>query len=680
MKFPVIRVRYYAPILGLVMLLGILVFQGWQMRELLTEREIDYSQDLLRSVGGRTQASLTHRFEEQDMVAVRRAVSEITVFQRETESFLIGPDNRVLVADRLGYDGLPASSLPIHIHYDRLQSARQSKQGEVYVDNEEASAVAYYPISMSAVGQPPFAKTAVLVMNLHFEQGKQEVRRVVRKSVRNSLLIVLLMIGLVSFTLDRTVFRRITTLLDTINRYRAGYIAVRSNDSRRDELGDIARAFDQVADVVDERQARLERSQHDLSKLNQTLEQRVTQRTKALAAEIEERRQTEVALQSSQAELSTVLDLAPDGMVVIDDAGIILKYNSSAERMFGWSEAEVLGKNVNMLMPDPHRVNHDGYLAAYQTTGVRKVIGKEREVEAERRDGTTFPVALSVSEIELHGRRRYIGIVRDITERKEAEQAVAKAQQRMLEAEKMAALGGLVAGVAHEINTPVGVGVTAVSHLREEVQAFESRYREGQMKRSDLENLLSTSTTSAQIIEDNLHRASQLIRSFKEIAVDQAGDDVREIGVADYVDRVLTSLHPRLKNRPIKVQSMVDPNDLRVRLQPGGLSQIVTNLVINSLTHAFDTEQAGEIGFEIKVRGKGMTMVYYDTGKGMSQEVADRIFEPFFTTKRGQGGSGLGMNIIYNIVTQKFGGQIRCESKLGTGTRFIIRIPDCVVG
>ena len=679
MKLPTVRVRFYAPILAAVMLLGILIFQGWQLRELLTEREIDYSQDLLRSVGARAQASLTHRFEEADLVAVRRAVSEISVFQRETESYLIGPDNRVLAADRLGYDGMEASRLPIHIDADRLRAVRQSKQGDVFIDTAESSAAAYYPISMSPAGQPPFAKTAVLVINLHFEQGKQEVRRFVRRSVRNSLLIVLLMVGAISFALHRTVIRRITELLETINRYRAGDPAARSRDDRRDELGDIARAFNQVADAVEERQARLERSQQDLSKLNQTLEQRVFDRTEALALEVDERRNAEAALQASQSELSVVLDLAPDGIVVINDTGHIQKFNNSAERLFGYTEAEVLGQKVDMLMPEPHRTAHDSYMAAYHSTGERKVIGREREVDAQRRDGTTFPVALSVSEVLLNGERCYVGTIRDITERKEAEQAVAKAQQRLLEAEKMAALGGLVAGVAHEINTPVGVGVTAVSHLRDEVKAFETRYREGQMKRSDLENLLATSTTSTQIIEDNLHRASQLIRSFKEIAVDQTGDDVREIGVADYVERVLTSLHPSLKNRPIKVSSTVDPENLRVRLQPGGLSQVVTNLVMNSLTHAFDPEQAGEIGFEIKARGKGMTIVYYDTGKGMTKDVADRIFEPFFTTKRGQGGSGLGMNIIYNIVTQKYGGQIRCESKTGMGTRFVIKIPDCVV-
>ena len=299
MKLPTVRVRFYAPILAAVMLLGILIFQGWQLRELLTEREIDYSQNLLRSVGARAQASLTHRFEEADLVAVRRAVSEISVFQRETESYLIGPDNRVLAADRLGYDGMEASRLPIHIDADRLRAVRQSKQGDVFIDTAESSAAAYYPISMSAAGQPPFAKTAVLVINLHFEQGKQEVRRFVRRSVRNSLLIVLLMVGAISFALHRTVIRRITELLEAINRYRAGDIAARSHDNRQDELGDIARSFNQVADAVEERQARLERSQQDLSKLNQTLEQRVLDRTEALALEVEERRNAAVALQAS---------------------------------------------------------------------------------------------------------------------------------------------------------------------------------------------------------------------------------------------------------------------------------------------------------------------------------------------------------------------------------------------
>lgn len=674
-----IRIRHLAPLLAAIMLIGILVFQGYQLRTLLYEREMQYSERQLRNVAARAQASLNHRFELGDMVLVRQAMSDVGLYQRETEAFLLGPDNRVLAADRLGFDGTDSGRLPVAIDGARLSLARSSLQGVVATNEAQGAMTAYYPVSMTKTGERPYDKAAVLVVNLHYEQGLKEVRTFIRKSVRNSLVIVLLMVGAVSLTLHLKVIRRITGLRETINRYRSGALDARSTDETRDEIGDIAQAFNQVADTIAERQLRLERSQDELSTLNQTLEQRVLERTRALELEVEERRRTEDALQSSQQELKTVLELAPDGMVVINDKGLIYKFNSAAERMFGRTEAEVMGRNVNLLMPDPHRSAHDGYLANYEATGIAKVIGREREVEAMRSDGTVFPIALSVSQFTLRGERHYIGIVRDISERKAAEQAVARAQQRLLEAEKMVSLGSLVAGVAHEINIPVGVGVTAISHLQDEVHAFADRYRAGQMKRSDLEQFLTTSTSSAQIVEDNLRRASQLIRSFKEIAVDQTGDDVRDITIGDYVDSVLISLHPRLKNRPITVSTSVQPEGLKVRLQAGGLSQIVTNLVLNSLIHAFDADDAGEIAFAIVRRGSGIVLTYSDTGRGMAADVAERVFEPFFTTKRGQGGSGLGMNIIYNIVTQKFAGDIHCESAPGKGTRFIISIPDCVI-
>lgn len=141
----------------------------------------------------------------------------------------------------------------------------------------------------------------------------------------------------------------------------------------------------------------------------------------------------------------------------------------------------------------------------------------------------------------------------------------------------------------------------------------------------------------------------------------------------------MTSLQPRLKNRPVRVACTVDPSELTVRLQAGGISQIATNLVMNSLTHAFAHEDSGEIGISVVRKGGGIVLTYHDTGKGMTEDVASRIFDPFFTTKRGQGGSGLGMHIVFNLVTQTYGGEITCKSAPGEGTRFTITIPDCVV-
>lgn len=676
----IIKVRHYTPILAATMLLSILLFQGWQLTSLLRDREWDYSRNLLHNLSDRAQASLGRRFEENDVAHIGQAMSDIYLFKRETKSFLIDDQNRVITADRLGYDGMAIGRLPIQIDPRQLKAARKTLQGNILVERTKNTLTAYYPVSMAQNGEQPYSRTAVLIITLHVAQGMEEVQDFVAESILNSLALVVLLVTFLTVALHFALSRRVSRMLDVSSRYISGEISARNTDTSPDEIGEIARAFNLVADAVAEKQFGLEKSQEDLSRLNRTLEERVIERTKALEQEVEERARAEDMLRGSEAELETVLNLAPDGIIVINERGIVAKFNHSAERMFGWTEQEITGQNLNCIMPEPHHSAHDSYLQTYHDTGERKVIGREREVEGQRRDGKPFPVALSVSEIQLRGARHYIGVVRDISARKDAEQALSKARDSLLEAEKMAALGGLVAGVAHEINTPVGVGVTAASHLGIEVEAFVSRYKDGTMKRSDLEQLLTTCTDSVEIIESNLVRASQLIRSFKEIAVDQVGDDVREIAIGDYIGQVLTSLRPQLKNRPIETLISVTPPDMRVRLQPGGISQIMTNLVINSLTHAFDAADTGRITFVVTERDGAVDIVYSDDGKGMSKTVRGRIFDPFFTTKRGQGGSGLGMNIVYNLVTQKFGGEIQCDSVPGEGTRFSMTFPECVVG
>ena len=674
-----IKVKHHLPILAAFMLLGILLFQGWQLTSLLREREWEYSDTLLHNLSGRAQTSLGRRFESGDMVAVRQAMSEIYLFKRETEAFLIGPGDRVVAADRLGFDGDPIAALPIKLDPAKLRQSKETLQVFIVTDRPNNRLIAYVPVSMSRAGQPPFSKAGVLAIILDAKQGIEEVSDVVRQSVLSSLVIVLLLIGTVTLALHFLWTRRVTAILNVTQSYLRGNLSARNTAAWKDEIGEIALAFNQISDAVAERQARLEASQQELQELNATLEARVAERTATLAREVEERSRIELALRASEQELQSVLDLAPDGIVVITQKGIITKFNEAAERMTGWSEKEVVGQNVKCLMPEPHRGQHDHYLMNYQETGIAKVIGSEREVHALRRDGSLYDVSLSVSAVTLRGEGHYIGIIRNISDRKAAEAALAKAQQNLLEAEKMAALGGLVAGVAHEINTPVGVGVTAISHLALQATAFSDRYRAGEMKRSDLEQFLTTCNEATAIIETNLERASQLIRSFKEIAVDQTGDDVREIVLGDYINQVLTSLRPKLKQRPITVSVDIDPADLRVRLQPGGLSQVVTNLVMNSLTHGFEPEAQGEIRLAASLVGDALELVYADTGKGMSAEIVERIFDPFFTTKRGAGGSGLGMHIVYNLLTQKYGGQIRCESAPGKGTRFIMHIPRSVV-
>ncbi len=249
-----------------------------------------------------------------------------------------------------------------------------------------------------------------------------------------------------------------------------------------------------------------------------------------------------------------------------------------------------------------------------------------------------------------------------------------KTQDKLVEIEKMAALGSLVAGVAHEINTPVGVGVTGASYLEEESQHITEKYSEGNLKGSELETYLKTVTTTSTSILSNLLRAGELIKSFKQVAVDQSHEERRKFKIKKYIKEVLVSLRPKYKNSGHTIEIICHDN-LEINSYPGSFSQIITNFVMNSLIHAFDGIEKGIMLFDVSIKEGELLFKYKDNGHGIDEENLKMIFEPFYTTKRNQGGTGLGMHIVYNLVTQTLGGQIECTSSFSTGTTFLIRLP-----
>lgn len=247
-------------------------------------------------------------------------------------------------------------------------------------------------------------------------------------------------------------------------------------------------------------------------------------------------------------------------------------------------------------------------------------------------------------------------------------------QEQLVHQEKMASLGGLVAGVAHEINTPIGVGVTAASTLQSATQDTHTAYDEGRLSESGLRKYLQTALQSANILMTNLNRAASLIHSFKQVAVDQTSSEIRQFNVRSYLDEILLSLRPKLKNRPISVVIDV-PDAIEISSYPGAFSQIITNLVMNSLIHAFPEGSSGSIKISIVDCDENLTLHYRDDGVGMSREDLQRVFDPFFTTRRGSGGSGLGMHIVYNLITQQLHGKISIDSVLGEGVHVVIQVP-----
>jgi PAS domain S-box-containing protein len=256
-----------------------------------------------------------------------------------------------------------------------------------------------------------------------------------------------------------------------------------------------------------------------------------------------------------------------------------------------------------------------------------------------------------------------------------------QAQEQLVEAEKMASLGGLVAGVAHEINTPIGIGVTAASHLNDISDKTGEMLEEGTLKKASLVSYFRNARESSTIILTNLKRAADLVRSFKQVAVDQSSEERRRVQLANYLDEILLSLRPSLKKGDFKVLVDCDA-DIEIDSYPGAISQIVTNLIMNSTIHGYDSGESGSLKIKVdREEDEGLVrLIYSDDGKGIPQEYLDKIFDPFFTTNRGNGGSGLGLNILYNLVTRVLRGKVRCESELGRGTTFIIKFPATFPG
>lgn len=255
------------------------------------------------------------------------------------------------------------------------------------------------------------------------------------------------------------------------------------------------------------------------------------------------------------------------------------------------------------------------------------------------------------------------------------------AQRNLIDAERLAALGGLVAGVAHEVNNPIGISLTVASSFARRAEMFERELKTSVgLRRSQLDEFVSSSRDASRQLVANLERAGELIQSFKQVAVDRSHAERRQFFLGEATDQIIASLRPVMKRGPISLSVDV-PEGLLIDGYPGAYGQILTNLFLNAVNHAFANGRAGTISISARPRGQDdIEINFADDGAGMTPEVQRQAFDPFFTTRRNEGGTGLGLHIVYNLVTQQLGGRMMLESRPGQGTTFRIIMPRVAQG
>jgi len=363
-------------------------------------------------------------------------------------------------------------------------------------------------------------------------------------------------------------------------------------------------------------------------------------------------------MQNSDVLFKAIIEIAVDGIMVIDELGLIQVYNQACERMFGYAAAEVIGRNVKMLMPPPYHAEHDDYLSHYRETGERRIIGIGREVVGRRKNGTTFAMYLSVGEGRFNDRRIFLGIIHDISERKTNEQRIQELQKELLHATRLSTTGQLSAALAHELNQPLTSILNYAGVLQELAAAGDGPNADMMREAAD------------QVAEQTV-RAGEIIKRLRGF-VSKREPDRRAQDINPIVEESIALGFVGAADTSVKLRTKFTKDLPPILVDKVQVQQVVINLVRNAVeamqisqkrTLTVSTERDGEEFVRVSVA---------DTGPGLTREIAESLFQPFRTTK--ESGLGIGLSICRTII-ESHGGRLWTESNVDGGATFHFRLP-----
>ena len=367
---------------------------------------------------------------------------------------------------------------------------------------------------------------------------------------------------------------------------------------------------------------------------------------------------TQVVL-AREAHLQSILDTVPDAMIVIDESGLVQSFSAAAERLFGYTAAEVLGNNVRMLMPSPYRQDHDGYLERYRRTGERKIIGVGRVVVGERKDGSTFPLELNVGEMRTSQQRFFTGFIRDLTERQQTEARLQELQAELVHVSRLTAMGEMASALAHELNQPL----SAIAN-----------YMKGSRRL-----LADSSDERSKILTEAMDKASEqalragdIIRRLRDFVA--RGESERRVeNVRKLVEEASALALVGAKDRGVRVRFDFDPRIDLVLADKVQIQQVLLNLMRNAIEAMEESARRDLVVSTATAPDNMVEIRVADTGTGIAPEIASQLFQPFITTKRH--GMGVGLSISRTII-EAHGGSIAPLPNPGGGTIFCFTLPS----
>lgn len=656
-----LKLKHSIPLLVFFLSLGIIVYQYLYLISTLTEREWSFAVKSLQNTAQSMQGRLNERFLTNDITGVKKDISDLN-FQSLVQSVnVIDFDGVIIAANDRGEVGNPFVAGDGTVPQQHLTQVLDTRRGVIKRKKSTSEIVAVYPISLQqqAQGLRP-TRSGLLVIRYNLDSTLSSLENSVIHSTLISAGVVLFMFLGVGIVVHFVFTTRVQRIVNAVISYGQGDHNVRIGLSGRDELSLISDTFDNVADQMQNARNELLKVQDRLVEVNQNL-------------------------QEKEALVRSVVDTVLDGIVTIDAVGKIITFNPAAERIFGYQPDEVIGKNVKILMPSPYQENHDQYLSNYIETGNAKVIGLGREVSGQRKDGSIFPLGLSLSEMEIEGHRMFTGIVRDVSERVRAQNEM-KANQELLqkqadELRDLAELNALsrdqaesatnaksefLANMSHEIRTPMNA-IIGLTHLMLNTSLDD--------KQADyLQKIDLSAKGLLNIIND--------ILDFSKV---EAGKlDLEEIpfDLAEVLHKLNTLIGLQAEEKGLDIRFVISPGVPRYLIgDPLRIGQVLLNIAGNAVKFT----ETGSIEIELEAKGvnsdddEHLTILFsvHDTGMGLSREQSEKLFQAFSqadgSTTRKFGGTGLGLMISKRLI-ELMGGEIGVKSTPGEGSTFFFEI------